>query len=68
MAVGRSRGPIASVGWLPLRPLPQFVSAGADGLLVWTLKADCLEMAAVALTLAEHQVGVECVPLFLMLL
>ena len=49
VSVGRTKGPVVALAWLPLRPLPQFVTAGADGLLLWTLRADCLELTAVDL-------------------
>ncbi|GAX72875.1 hypothetical protein CEUSTIGMA_g330.t1 [Chlamydomonas eustigma] len=44
VAVGRTREITLSVAWLPQRPLPQYVTAGGDGLLLWTLRADCLEL------------------------
>ena len=49
VSVGRTKGTVSSLAWLPSRPLPQFLTAGADGLLLWTLRADCLEMAEVEL-------------------
>ena len=49
VSVGRTKGPVVALAWLPLRSLPQFVTAGADGLLLWTLRADCLELTAVDL-------------------
>ncbi len=49
VSVGRTKGQVLSAAWLPGRLLPQFATAGADGLLLWTLRADCLEMRPLGL-------------------
>lgn len=34
---------VSGVAWLPWRPLPQFLTAGRDGLLLWSLQPSFLE-------------------------
>lgn len=61
MAVGRTRQPSTFAAWMP-NPVqaesdhqhppsvpPRFVTAGGDGLLLWTLLPTCLEQTCVAL-------------------
>lgn len=49
LAVGRTRGVNLDAAWLPLGAVPQFVSGGADGLLLWSLQASCLEQRSITL-------------------
>jgi hypothetical protein len=49
---------VSSVAWLPFRRLPQFLTAGGDGLLLWSLRPAFLEQRS--LTIPDLGLGVAC--------
>lgn len=62
--------PVTSIAWLPWRPLPQFITAGQDGLLLWSLQPTYLEQrqltipdaAAAAFTAVATAASSGCCP------
>ncbi|KAF8065716.1 WDR90 [Scenedesmus sp. PABB004] len=46
-AMGRTQTAVAAVAWLPWRGTPTFLSAGQDGLLLWSLQPRFLEQRSV---------------------
>ncbi|KAI8472679.1 MAG: hypothetical protein J3K34DRAFT_519551 [Monoraphidium minutum] len=52
-ALGKTQGEIKGLAWLPHRALPQLLTAGADGLLLWSLQPEFLEQRALTLPGAD---------------
>lgn len=48
-AIGRTRHQALAAAWLLGTATPKFVTAGGDGLLLWSLRDDCMEQSVVAL-------------------
>ena len=57
VAVGRTQYRALAAAWLTATPQPEFVTAGHDGLMLWTILEDCMEQRLLPLAGELGQVG-----------